>query len=301
MRAPSPFRQRRGGILMIVAAGMTTLVGFGALVCDVGLAFAQRTRMQTAADAAALAAAAYLGQSQSRAKLEAITMAKLNGYQIQGTDIAFEPGGKQVTVAWKQPTGFVLGPVLNRMGVAVAVSSTAKMEKTGLKLPLVPFLVPKNYCIPKKGEVLEIKVGGGSGTTGNFGAGALDGNGAKVYEETILFGAKTPIQIGSFVDFEPGNMVGPTDRGVAERIAGDDVAFEDALVTPTKRLIVVPLTEDYTLGGFNGRSRPIMVRGFARMYLVGSQKGVVTARWIDESALTDVPTGGDKPRPKLVR
>ncbi|MFN3431689.1 MAG: pilus assembly protein TadG-related protein, partial [Candidatus Sericytochromatia bacterium] len=57
MLTRSSFRKRRGGILMSVAAGMTTLVGFGALVCDVGLAFAQRTRMQTAADAAALAAA----------------------------------------------------------------------------------------------------------------------------------------------------------------------------------------------------------------------------------------------------
>ncbi|MNS49303.1 hypothetical protein D3C72_819070 [compost metagenome] len=265
-----------------------------------GLAFAQRTRMQTAADAAALAAAAYLGQSQSRAKLEAITIAKLNGYQIQGTDIAFEPGGKQVTVAWKEHTGFVLGPVLDRMGVNVAVSSSARMEKTGLKLPLVPFLVKKS-CVPKKGEILEIKVGAGDGTKGNYGAGALDGPGAKTYEESILFGAKTPLQIGSFIEFQPGNIVGPTDRAVAERVLGDDVDFNDALTSPTKRLIVVPLVEDYTLGGFNGRSRPIMIRGFARMYLMDAKNGVVRAKWIDESALTDVPTGGEKPRPKLVR
>lgn len=293
--------RRKGGLLVIVAAAMTVLIGFGALVCDVGLAFAQRTRMQTAADAAALAAASVMDQSQSRARLEAITIAKLNGYQIQGTDIDVDQAAKQVTVHWIEPTGFVLGPVLNRFGVNVGVSASATMEKTGQRLSLVPFLVIRT-CDVKKGDWIKVKVGGGDGTTGNFGAGAIDGPGAKVYQDGIVHGAHTPIQIGSFVDFEPGDMVGPTDAGVKARIGDDDTPFESIMEnTSSPRLITVPLVGDYTQGSYGGRSKPIMIRGFARLYLVGSQGGVVQARWIDENMLSEVPNAGEKPRPKLVR
>jgi Flp pilus assembly protein TadG len=50
----------RGQVAIVVALTLTVMLGFGALVVDVGLNWAARTQLQSAADAAALAAAAEL-------------------------------------------------------------------------------------------------------------------------------------------------------------------------------------------------------------------------------------------------
>jgi hypothetical protein len=68
------FRRQRGAILVMMAILVVVLIGIAALALDVGRLFVQRTELQNAADAAALAAAAELdGESdaQTRAKAAA--------------------------------------------------------------------------------------------------------------------------------------------------------------------------------------------------------------------------------------
>ena len=50
----------RGSVAIVVALALTLLLGFAALVVDVGLSLAVRGEAQTAADAAALAGASRL-------------------------------------------------------------------------------------------------------------------------------------------------------------------------------------------------------------------------------------------------
>ena len=52
---------RRGAAVVQVAVFLTTLIGFAALAIDVGLLYNERADLQKTADAAALAAAAELG------------------------------------------------------------------------------------------------------------------------------------------------------------------------------------------------------------------------------------------------
>ena len=56
----------RGGVAVLVALALTALLGFAALVVDVGLLWAVRAEAQTAADAAALAGAARLADGPTR-------------------------------------------------------------------------------------------------------------------------------------------------------------------------------------------------------------------------------------------
>jgi hypothetical protein len=289
--------RRRGGIMVIVAGGLTALIGFGALVCDVGLAMAQRTRMQMAADAAALAAVKHIKKSESWAKLEAITVAKLNGYNIKGTDINIDPNRKEVGVKWQEPTGFVLGPVLNRFGVKVGVNAVAGLVSIQEQIRVAPFLVPEDRIVV--GSVMKIKYGAGDSAQGNFGGAAIDGNGAKVYQSSIVDGAKTPLRTGMFVDTEPGDMVGPTDKGVNALIAGDDTPYEDALIKSNRRLITVLLVDGNEFRAINGK-KPVMIRGFARFYLMGAKNGVVEGRFIDTFFGKDAPPPNEM-RAKLVK
>ena len=57
----------RGSVAVLMALALTVLLGFAALVVDVGLSWAVRAETQTAADAAALAGAARLADGPAGA------------------------------------------------------------------------------------------------------------------------------------------------------------------------------------------------------------------------------------------
>src|SRR5271168_4478578 len=69
----------RGQILVIVAMLMVVLVGFVALATDVGLLWSERRQMQTATDAAAIAAATAL-RSAASISSAADSVASINGF-----------------------------------------------------------------------------------------------------------------------------------------------------------------------------------------------------------------------------
>lgn len=295
---PSKSKGRKGGILVIVASGLLFFLGLGALVVDVGVALAQRTRMQMAADAAALAGVKHLKKSESWVRLEAITVAKLNGYKIQGTDINVDPHAKEVRVHWTQPTGLILSPIFNMFQVKIGVDAVAGLVAIQDKLRVMPFIVPKDSY--NLGSITKLKYGAGEGKMGNYGAAAIDGPGAKIYEQTISEGANTELRTGMFIDTEPGNMVGPTDAGVNKLIAGDTTSYDDAITKPNRRIVVVPVVDYQDLAQVQGRSQPIMIRGFARFYIIEAKGGVVTGRFIDHIFGNNAPPPNET-RAKLVR
>src|SRR4051812_46260729 len=70
----------RGQVLVIAALMMTALVGFTALVVDVGDAYAQRRLVQNAADAAALAGARYMAVNRFAGVSDAAVMGAMSPY-----------------------------------------------------------------------------------------------------------------------------------------------------------------------------------------------------------------------------
>jgi hypothetical protein len=71
----------KGQVLVLVALGLTVLLGFAGLALDLGVAYAARRQMQTAADAAAVAGAnALLGSNSGSYQSAAEQVASLNGF-----------------------------------------------------------------------------------------------------------------------------------------------------------------------------------------------------------------------------
>ncbi|MCG3136430.1 MAG: hypothetical protein HJJLKODD_00263 [Phycisphaerae bacterium] len=79
--------RRRGVIIVQVAVGMTAIIGFATLAIDVGLMYSSKAQLQNVADAAALAAAAELGNFQKAEELQTTTV------QL-ATDAAIDYAGK---------------------------------------------------------------------------------------------------------------------------------------------------------------------------------------------------------------
>jgi len=125
-------RRESGQTLVLISLSLLVLIGFGALAVDVGLLYFTKQRVQTAADAAAVAAAQSLndGGSYSTATQAAKDIAKLDGFDTTaGTGVtvtAAEPTTSpynstsyvQVTVAQPQPTYFLSALGFNSMNVS---------------------------------------------------------------------------------------------------------------------------------------------------------------------------------------
>ncbi|HSW45406.1 MAG TPA: VWA domain-containing protein [Phycisphaerae bacterium] len=87
-------RKRRAAVVAQVAVGLTTLCGFAALSVDVGIMYYGRAELQRSVDAAALAAAAQLGNNVqgdavTRARQAAVDFANRN--QVLGSRVNLNP------------------------------------------------------------------------------------------------------------------------------------------------------------------------------------------------------------------
>lgn len=82
----SKFKREDGQVMIIFAFAMVVLIGFAALVIDVGTVQVAKRRMQTAAEAAALAGAQDLPKT-AEAISAANTVAKLNGGSLIRTTV----------------------------------------------------------------------------------------------------------------------------------------------------------------------------------------------------------------------
>src|ERR1700730_14882192 len=84
---------RSGQILMLATIAIAVLLGFSALAVDVGLLYSTRRRLQTAADAAAIAGATALrdGQDYSKAAEDVTSFNGFNNSQKKVTRTVSQP------------------------------------------------------------------------------------------------------------------------------------------------------------------------------------------------------------------
>ncbi|MNX28977.1 hypothetical protein D3C86_590960 [compost metagenome] len=286
-------KNERGATLVTTAFFATALVVFVGLVADAGLMMYQRTRMQVAADAAALAGAKALLNSEGHAIAAAQELAMQNGFPIKANQVDVKKGSR-VTVAIDSPTDSMVSRVLaatqaqagtkpptQSAAFLIGAQASADLHCVELQHGTRPWGVPDtDFGI---GREYILKQGAGNSSSGNFQALALDGNGANIYRQAILNGSKTTVKIGDMIATEPGNMNGPTVSTVNQLIGNDRTSYEQARLNPsrTPRVVTVVLLDPASFFNANGRSN-VQVTGFARFFITyTTNRGEVYGRFMD--------------------
>jgi Flp pilus assembly protein TadG len=124
-------RCESGQALVFVALALLTFVGMAALVIDGGSWYRADRRLQTAADAAALAGAQELPTDQASAETVALDYAQENYSGIPAPTITF-PNTYTIDVAATADTPGVLAPVLNSAFDVVTVHAEAQAQVSAL-------------------------------------------------------------------------------------------------------------------------------------------------------------------------
>lgn len=135
-------KEESGQSLVMVVLLLGVLLGFFALVVDVGLLYAEKAKLQNAADSAALAGAQVLPNS-TLAEGFAVTYADSNGIlSSENVDVSF-PGGDntKIKVEVESKVPYIFSYLLELAGTGTTVSASAVAEKdiewNGEALPFI--------------------------------------------------------------------------------------------------------------------------------------------------------------------
>jgi hypothetical protein len=263
----------RGAIMILVALSMIVLLLSSAFVVDIGMSYVQKSKLQSAVDASALAAAQELPDVTSALDY-ANQYINLNGFSPSDIDVSFSNEDKTITVTGTKSFNYLFAKVIGYNTGTLTAAAAATISTVGSVSGAVPLGLEKQTFV--YGETYTLKNGGGSGHTGNYGALELGGPGANVFEDNLKYGYSGMLTVGQSVDTEPGNMKGPTDRGAEYRIDQDPTATFNTVQKGSSRIVIIPVMDTMDV---NGR-KPVTIVGFAVFFLESSSNGVITGKFM---------------------
>jgi hypothetical protein len=263
------FKGEKGSVALIAAVSLVVLLGFSALVLDLGMVYTEGSRLQNALDSAVLAAVQELPADNtastdwSNAVNTAVLYAGDNGYALAAAD--FTPVYKDnistneiigIRALSSEEVDFNFAKVLGIDSGTVSKKAAAGIYPAGVVTGAIPLCVSANSLSSaiEAGVVtdLTIKCSSNSGdigidttgVSGWFGALRFDGSGASVYTELLSYGYSGMIYVGQILDMENGNMSGPTLDGFTTRYnscsSGCTVESHDA---DCPRLVYIPVVD----------------------------------------------------------
>ncbi|MDI3269322.1 MAG: Tad domain-containing protein [Bacillota bacterium] len=265
----------RGNVAVLVAVGMAFLLGSAALGVDVAEAYRVRNHLEDVATLAALAGAQvlYKGEDAARAAAQATAGGGTLGSEVDVTGVqvfveSSRQGGPkdQVRVKAEGVAHFRFAPALGYQEQALSFEAAARAGRLQGLSGVVPLGIQDQVL--EFGKVYELKSDNPI-YPGNFGALAPGDFGASEYEKLIREGYNGYLQVGDQLYTEPGNMKGPTKKGIQARIAKDPDATCETVQPNSPRIIYVPVVD---FSQAKGRSQ-VPILGFAAFFLIGTDDG----------------------------
>jgi len=282
----SLLREQKGSVIAVVALSMTCLIGFASLVVDVGYLYLNKTQLQNMADAAVLAGAQDLPGSSLQAVATANSYAAMNGVPSDIVNPTVGAGNSSLIVTASRNVTLFFAPVLGISNGIVNANATVTISAAGGSTGVMPIGVVKQTFV--YGQTYTLKQGGGSGYCGNYGALALGGSGGTIYRNNLDSGYNELLSVGDPVSTETGNMVGPTDQGVASRISRDSNSTLNTVQKGSPRIVILPIIDSLNVKG----SSSTFIVGFAVFFLKDSSGGVITGNFMQLCSSGTIPGTG---------
>ena len=212
-----------GQSVILFVFAVAALVVAITVVVDIGMFLNERSRLQAAADAAALAGASMLPEDAEAAEAGVLDYALRNGISadevqdVAVTSTSFE--NDTVHVSIRTDTDYIFGSFFGLGSEGISASASAQAGGLIGTDNLAPFAVEKTVFEGlETGDQATLKYNATSSTDGNFLPLELDSPGGSEYRDNTKFGSETWLcSLGhetegcsSTAFTETGNLVGPT-------------------------------------------------------------------------------------------
>lgn len=257
-------KNQKGSVIVLVALGITVLIGITALVIDGGSLFLERSRMQKAIDAAVLAGAQELPARPDSAKQTAMDIAEKNGIASSELAISFENGNTIIRASAERTKRLSFAGALGFSSSLVDAVAAVKLQPITSAMGAIPLGVDSSRHL-SYGDPVVMKAG--EATVGNFGALVLSGPGANLYETDLQNGFTNTLSVGDVLDTQTGNIAGPTVKAIEDRFNEcpyDGTAAYYDYPAGCPRVVLVPVYKPITS---SNQIKQIQVVGFASFFI----------------------------------
>lgn len=280
-------KQETGNITIIVSVIMLAIIISLALVIDIGVVYAEKSKLSNAIDAALLAGGQELPSDVAQARIVMEEYLLKNGVSPQEATIIIAADGLSAEIIGKREIPFYFAKVMGINETSIEENSklilgTASSAKGGIR----PFGVEKKEFI--YGDEVVLKTDSGNGNHGNYGPISLGGRGAWVFLNNALYGYDVELNVGDFIFTEPGNMAGMVNQ-LSYYINSIDETFE-TFTSGSDRIWTIPIFENVDV---NGR-KAIQIVGFAQFFVESITKvrgkAVIYGRFIEYVTNGDIDT-----------
>ncbi|SFE96587.1 pilus assembly protein TadG-related protein [Alteribacillus iranensis] len=252
-------REERGNAIILMAFALMIAITFLGVVIDGGHLYVTKSHLQKTANAAALSGSQELTHSEG--DVREVVNEVLEAHEEIGSlgelQITME---ESLTVNLEKNVPLFFSSLFGIEMVDVRSDATAELGVISETTGAVPFGIRETTTL-NYGETYSLKVDSGDATGGNFGILALEGPGARVYEETLREGFQETLRVGDVVRTQTGNISGPTRDGVNYRM-NDNCGMYDR---DCDRIVTVVVFRPI---GNQTNYREVEVRGFAYFYLL---------------------------------
>ncbi|WP_316571128.1 pilus assembly protein TadG-related protein [Neobacillus sp. YIM B06451] len=256
-------KEEKGVAIIYVALAMVALLCITGLAIDGGLLYMTKSKLQKTANAAVLSGAQELTNSEEQVNKVVNRILADHGESSSRESLLIVKDKKVRVVLLKKVKPAFVG-LFGFETVDVRASAAASLAPMGRAAGVAPLGVhedtPLNY-----GTVVKLKTDSSGSVSGVFGVLALNGPGAKTYEENLRYGYQQEIKVGEIIPTETGNIAGKTRTVVQELINGCTSAIGDLSDRDCSRVILIPVYKPYQFD--SNQLKNIQVKGFAYFYI----------------------------------
>jgi hypothetical protein len=250
----------------MLALALPVLIGAMAVTADVGLLYFNWQCLQSAADAGAVAGAAYLPSNPAKAICIANAFVAKNGIlagEITSTTVSGDARSLNIQLMRTVPYSFAL--LLGLVTGTVSAQATSQIQTIGKTTGVTPIGIDYRTAY-SSGQMVSL-VQGQIGP-GNWGPLALGASGASNLLQNIEYGYPGSVATGDLVTTETGLAVGPIRTAlnflINEAQTEDPGGTFDTHTLTDPRVLIVPMVD---FSSINGNSQ-VPVKGFAALWLV---------------------------------
>jgi len=264
------FTSERGNVLVIVSLAFTGLLAMTGIVIDGGTLYMQQTHLQKTANAAVLSSAQELTSDPDVIEESVQSVINETLHYHDESDSFSNRSDKEellngkVGIELKKPVPLAFSKILGFESVNLTATAGARIGYMGRAAGAAPLGIDESIEL-EFGKEYTLKVDEQDVDTGNFGILALEGTGAKTYEDTLKYGADEEFKVGDIVNTQTGNIAGPTKRAT-------DYLTSEVCDNPAAgsclRTILIPVYKPYEHN--QNQMKQIIITGFAYFYLTES-------------------------------
>lgn len=270
-------KEERGNVLVLVALLMFVFIGITAVAIDGGRLYMEKSILQKAADAGALAGAQELPGNSISAEAIAKDVATQNN--ALASTVQIDSNAMWIRVTTNSTVDLTFGKIFGYS--TVPVKATAKVELNPLTsgTGVIPIGIDMaKYEDWKECTTVVLKISNPSEETdkctgSDFGAGntgplQITGNGGNIYREDLKYGAKREVLIGEILETETGGKAGPTKQAVNYRKKACSDTDYDPNNPDCERIVILPVYEIHSWQNKN-KVKDVRVVGFATFFILG--------------------------------